>query len=66
MENFNLSDEILPEGGNPWIKNGFIPVDDVKEFIQLVKELMYLPLHTKDVIEQIDKLAGTKLVGNEQ
>ena len=38
-DKFNLSNEIFPEGSNPWgFKYGFIDTEDVKEFTKLLKE----------------------------
>lgn len=67
-----LGDEILPEGENTWgCKYGWLDVEDVKEFIKRLKEvLLDYQYQTNpqlneychnNIIKQIDKLAGSKL-----
>lgn len=44
-DKFNLSNEIFPEGSNPWgFKYGFIDTEDVKEFINLLRKQLSMPI----------------------
>ena len=56
---FNLSEKI--EGQMKTIGKS-IPLEDVKEFIRLLKESYYSGLNKKELFAKIDKLAGDKLI----
>jgi hypothetical protein len=72
MNKFNLSEKI--ENQNTTIEDMKIPyepfifVEDVKEFIRLLKEYLYslenhiLPSDASSISEEIDTLAGKQLV----
>ena len=66
MTEFNLSEKIERAGCSTWnCKDGFIDVEDVKEFIRLLKKELE-PINTTQekvdwIMEQIDKLVGDKL-----
>ena len=74
-EKFNLSNKIEKQGGNSWnCKEGFLDVEDVKEFVKRLKEELILDMDTlgrvsigkrEDIIFRIiDKLAGKELIWN--
>lgn len=62
MTEFNkgseLDKQIYPEGEQTWgLKSGFLDVEDVREFIKSVKELLCL-----EIRYLIDEKAGNKLI----
>ena len=66
-EEFNLSEQLLKSENLTKVTKGyfFLPANDVKEFIRLLKEEMsgiLVPIEEKHPSEMIDKLAGDKLI----
>ena len=57
---FNLSEKILGEISNE--KEGAILTRDIKEFIKRLKEKIKGDSHWKWTFQEIDKLAGDKLI----
>lgn len=62
---FNLSDNIIPEGVSTWGCEGTIEVSDIKEFIKRLKEELKQYLNYDNGLNDVDyiinKLAGEKL-----
>ena len=61
-EKFNLSEKLFVAYGNLWLKP-----EDVKEFINHIKRICYTKINFgnttgyEDLMDEIDKLAGSKL-----
>ena len=71
IKRFNIGSEldkqIYKEGDNTWgCKSGWLDVEDVKDFIQELKEQSLIFLATEDYEKKfnklLDKLAGDKLI----
>jgi len=57
---FELSDGILDE--EEGYDTGYLDVQDVKKFIKHLKEwINHHSVYKKDILEEIDRLAGDKL-----